>query len=633
MNRIGDYALIGDCHSAALVGRDGSIDWACFPRFDSPSVFAKILDAERGGHFLLAGRRSREIRRAYVDGTNVLTTTFICDGGVLEVTDCMPVEPFETEDPYDVRTHQSILRRARCTDGSVEVLVDLTPRFEYGSFTPRFRLTSPVTADIVGGSDALYVHSTRPIEIAGDAVRARWRLDAGQEVWIDATWRRSHVPKTQTTDPEAHAREGARRLDATIGFWRDWLKQCWYDGDHTEQVKRSALALKAMTYAPSGALVAAPTTSLPEQLGGERNWDYRYTWIRDATLTLTSLTTMGFIKEADAFKFWLERTGAGRPEDLQIMYGIRGNRALPELELAHLDGHRDSRPVRVGNGAVKQLQLDAYGQILEAGYLYTKIGGELTASNWTFLAGLVDIVCERWRQPDQGIWEIRDEPRHFTHSKVNCWIALDRGVRIAERLRMPAPVARWALQRDQVRDYLLEQAAPDGWFHQAVGHPVPDASTLLVPASGLLPSTHPLALETVAVVRRSLEIDGLVYRYLTPDGLQGGEGAFLLCSFWLLDCLTFSGKLDEADELLARLLGLANDVGLFSEEVDVHSGEQLGNYPQAFSHMALVLSCAHLHAAKTQGLPDGAQDYAEVAADRLLARAAPTPAPDAAPGD
>lgn len=619
MNRIGDFALIGDCHSAALVGRDGSIEWACFPRFDSPSVFGAVLDARAGGSWSIDAAGTTSAARAYMTNTNVLVTTFITEAGVLEVTDCMPVGRTDPGEPRRIKSHAAIMRRLRCTAGTVEARLRLAPRFEYGSFVPRFRKTSSFTADIVGGADALYVHATREIEASDEAIFASWPIRQGEEIWIDAVWRPSYEPKAQTVDPDEHGREGARRLEATIDYWQSWVARCWYEGIHADAVCRSALALKAMTYAPSGAIVAAPTTSLPEEIGGHRNWDYRYTWIRDATLTLTSLFALGLREEADDFKFWLERTGAGRPADLQIMYGIGGERSLPELELLHLAGHRDSVPVRIGNGAVKQMQLDAYGQILEAAYLYGKAGGDLTASNWAFLAGLADIVCQRWQKPDQGIWEIRDEPRHFTHSKANCWLALHRAIHIAQAKQLPGDIDCWVRERDRLRDFLLQQAAPAGWFQQAAGHAVPDASTLLLPAIGFLPTTHPVALETMNVVRRSLERHGLVFRYLTPDGLPGGEGAFLLCSFWLLDCLTHAGLLDEAEALLGRLLGQANDVGLFAEEVDPVTGEALGNFPQAFSHMALVTSCAHLSAAREGKIPAGAHDYAELALDRLLA--------------
>ncbi|HJP65310.1 MAG TPA: glycoside hydrolase family 15 protein [Actinomycetota bacterium] len=624
MNRIGDYALIGDCHSAALVGRDGSIDWACFPRFDSPALFCRILDEERGGAFLLApAEPSRAVSRKYLRDTNVLVSTFDASGGTLEVTDCMPVAPLDPEVPTRVGTRRAILRRARCTEGSVDVSAVVAPRFEYGAFIPRFSPRSPTSAEIVGGADALLVRATRPLEAGADRLEGRWRLAAGDEAWVVATWSRSYetpVAEPVEEDPAGLAEELATQLDDTVRFWRAWMEGCWYEGDWEDAVRRSALALKALTYAPSGAVVAAPTTSLPEEIGGTRNWDYRYTWIRDATLTLGSLFILGYTEEAAAFKLWLERTGAGRPEDLQIMYGVGGERSLPEVELPHLAGHRGSRPVRIGNAAVKQLQLDCYGQLLQAGYLFGRAGGQLTPENWRFLSGLADIVCERWRQPDQGIWEIRDDPRHFVHSKVNCWLALDRAVRAASHLGLPAPIERWEAERDEIRHYLMEEIAADGWFPQAAGFAVADASTLLVSAYGMVETTHQHVQKTVQMVLDSLGSEGLLHRYLAEDGLPGGEGAFLLCSFWLLDCLTHSGRLDEAEALMARLMELGNDVGLYAEEVDPATGEALGNFPQAFSHMALVLSCAHLSAARRGEIPVGPVDYTERALDRLLAK-------------
>jgi GH15 family glucan-1,4-alpha-glucosidase len=617
VNRIADFALIGDCHSAALVGRDGSVEWACFPRFDSPAAFGRILDPERGGAFEVAPEMVRSRTRHYLEDTNVLVTIFECDGGVLELTDCMPVEPLDPSEPTEVRSHHSILRRLRCVDGRVSVRVSISPRFEYGLFVPRFRVTTERTAEIVGGADAIWVTSTEPLSLGADSIEGAWTLAPGQEAWVEAAWSGSHdVGTARSTDAETFA----SRLQATVDFWRAWISKCWYDDEFAQQVRRSALTLKALTYSPSGAVVAAPTTSLPEEIGGIRNWDYRYTWIRDSTLTLISLFVLGLRAEATDFKTWLERTGAGRPQDLQIMYGICGERSLPERELDHLAGHRGSGPVRIGNGAVKQMQLDAYGQLLEAGYLYAKAGGEITPDNWTFLNGIADIVCERWQEPDHGIWEMRDEPRHFVHSKLNCWVALDRAVRIASRMGLSSAVARWGAERDRIRDYLIAEAAPDGWFHQAVGVAAPDAATLLVPAVGLLPTDHPLVEKTIAKVTEELEHEGLVHRYLSSDGLHGGEGSFLLCSFWLLDCLIHGKRLDEAEVLLERLLGLANDVGLYAEEMDTASGEALGNFPQAFTHMALVLSCAHLSAAKKGQIPYGeAVDYAELALDRLLA--------------
>jgi GH15 family glucan-1,4-alpha-glucosidase len=522
----------------------------------------------------------------------------------------------------------ALLRKLVCTSGDVTVTMSCTPRPEYGAVVPRHRLTSLHTAEVVGGADAIHLTATRALGVQDEAVRATWTLTEGDTVWVEAAWTPSSTPRQPADAPTAATL--ARRLDETIEFWRGWIAGCRYEGDYQDEVRRSALVLKALTYAPSGAVIAAATTSLPEQLGGERNWDYRYTWIRDGTLTLISLFVLGFDREATAFKTWLERTGAGRPRDLQIMYGICGERSLPELELTHLAGHKGSKPVRIGNGAVKQMQLDCYGQLLEAAWLYGLAGGELTEDNWHFLAGVADIVVERWRLPDQGIWEIRDEPRHFVHSKLNCWVALDRAVRIAEAQDLPGDLARWAAERDLLRAYLLEEGAEHGWFPQAVGNHTADASALLVPALGFLPSNAPQVLQTVEVVRRDLsDPTGLVHRYLAPDGLDGGEGAFLLCSFWLLDVLTHAGRLDEAEKLLDTLLSHANDVGLYAEEIDPRTGAALGNMPQAFTHMALVTSCASLSAAR-RGLLTGGDDecdYAEALLRLLLRRRDEPPSP------
>jgi GH15 family glucan-1,4-alpha-glucosidase len=609
--RIDDYALLGDCHSAALVGRDGSIDWACFPRFDSPAVFCRILDQRRGGSFRVSPEDPFQSTRRYLDDTNVLVTTFTTPDGVLEVTDCMPVR-MDPARGSRVGTRHALLRRVRCVAGRVLARMVVAPRFEYGAFVPRIRLTSPRTAEFVGGADALCVTATRPLAANDTSVRARWHMRAGDEAWVEVAWTPSLVERTPADMPDfARFR---RRLEETVAFWRDWSSHCAYEGEYMGAVRRSALVLKALTYVPSGAIIAAPTTSLPEEPGGERNWDYRFTWLRDTTLTLISLMLLGYQEEAFAFRHWLERTSAGRAEDIQIMYGIRGHRRLPEVELPHLEGHRGSRPVRIGNGAVKQLQLDIFGEMLEGAWLYAKMGGRLTPGNWNFLSRLVEDVCKRWRQPDQGLWEIRDEPRHFIHSKLLCWVALDRAIRIARTRRFPAPVGRWARERALLRDYLLHEGARDGWFPQAVGSDQADASVLQLPALGFLPAMHPLVCRTVALVRQRLEKDGLLFRYHAPDGLRGGEGTFLLCSFWLHDVLVHSGRTGEAEELLQHLLSLSNDVGLYGEEAVPGTGEALGNFPQAFTHMALVASCAQLSAARSFPLPrPGAYDYADFA--------------------
>ncbi|WNG54156.1 glycoside hydrolase family 15 protein [Archangium gephyra] len=616
--RIDDYALLGDCHSAALVGRDGSIDWACFPRFDSPAAFCRILDVGRGGSFQVSPEGPYQSTRRYLDDTNVLVTTFTTPGGVLEVTDCMPVRTGMSHSPR-TGTRHALLRRLRCVGGTVRARVVVAPRFEYGAFVPRIRLTSPQTAELVGGADALWVTATRPLVAHDNALRAHWSMRAGDEAWVEAAWTPSLVERGPAEMPDLTAMR--RRLEQTVAFWREWISHCAYEGEYSHVVRRSALVLKALTYAPSGAIVAAPTTSLPEEPGGVRNWDYRYTWLRDTTLTLISLMLLGYQEETLAFQRWLARTSAGRAEDVQIMYSIRGHRLLPEVELTHLEGHRGSRPVRAGNGAVKQLQLDVFGEILEGEWLFSKMGRRMSPRNWEFLRGLVDNVCERWRQPDQGLWEVRDAPRHFIHSKLLCWVALDRAIRIARSRKLPAPVGRWVRERAAVREYLLKEGARHGWFPQSVGSDVPDASVLQLPALGFLPSAHPLVSRTVDVVRQRLEKGGLLYRYHAADGLSGGEGTFLLCSFWLHDVLVHSGRTREAEELLRYLLSLANDVGLYAEEAVPGTGEAMGNFPQAFTHMALVASCAQLSAGRSFQLPRaGAYDYADFALTYHLGR-------------
>jgi GH15 family glucan-1,4-alpha-glucosidase len=619
VNRIGDYGMIGDCHSLALVGRDGSIDWLCFPRFDSSSVFARLLD-EDAGHFRVAPIGDVEkIRRTYLPSTNVLETTFTTNGGVLELTDCMPVRPFDAERPTAVDNFASVLRRVRCRSGRIKVAVDLQPRFEYGVVLPRFTRMTSRTAAIVGGPDALWVRASHQLDVDRQHIAARWELKAGEEAWIEAEWTPavSKSPHDPTSD---HVADMARRLGETIEFWEAWLDRCSYVGDHARRVHRSALVLKALTYAPTGAVVAAGTTSLPEWIGGERNWDYRFTWIRDATLTLASLALLGYLGEAAAFKGWLERTCAGRPEDLQIMYRVTGERLLPELSLGHLRGHQNSAPVRIGNAAAGQRQLDSLGQLLEAGYLFGRAGGELTVDNAGFLCRVADLAVRQWRRPDQGIWEIRDAPRHFVHSKLNCWMALDRAVRLAEAGRLKGDDELWRSERAAVAEWLHSEGSPDGWYVQAAGHPLADAAVLLIPALGFLPPADPRVLATIDVVQRDLNNGGHTHRYRSPDGLPGDEGAFLLCSFWLLDALTHAGRLDEAEALLERLFGLANDVGLYAEMVDPATGEQLGNTPQAFTHMAVVTSCSAISAARRGQLPppDRSFSFIEAALDRRL---------------
>ena len=615
LNEIGDYAVIGDCHSMALVGRDGSIDWCCFPRFDAPSQFGRALDAERGGHFALGPATGTvRDRRFYLPATNVLVSRYETIDGELEVTDCMPVGRFDPAQPAAVESRHSILRRVRCIAGRVTARVDLAPRFEYGSVTPRFARTSSTSHSIVGGPDALWVRSSRPLDCTPKDINAEWDLSAGDEEWIEVAWTPAVGPGPFDTGQPRVAM--AQRFADTVSFWENWFDRCCaYEGEHHRKVHRSALILKALTYAPTGAVVAAATTSLPEWIGGERNWDYRFTWIRDATLTLTSLVILGSLGEAAAFEGWLERTGAGHPEDLQIMYRVTGERLLPEVELSHLAGHRGSSPVRIGNGAAGQVQLDSYGQIMEAAHLFAQAGGVLTPSNGEFLTHVANLTVDSWRKPDQGIWEIRDTPRHFVHSKLNCWVALDRAARMSRAGQLAGPVDEWERERDLLADWLRTEASPDGWFVQAAGRQVADAATLLVPALGFLPVANPTVQQTMEVVARDLADGPLLRRYLDADGIKGEEGAFLLCSFWLVDCLIHSGRIDEAEEMLDQLLALSNDVGVFAEMIDPSTGAALGNTPQAFTHMAVVTSCDALTAARRGQLPspESAYSFAEAA--------------------
>jgi GH15 family glucan-1,4-alpha-glucosidase len=588
VGRIADYALIGDCHTVALVGRDASIDWWCPGRFDAPSVFARILDPD-AGHCSVRIEAQRAASRSYVQDTNVVTTVLSNDDGQVEVTDCMPVEAFDSLHPARVLTDGAILRRVRGLAGHVPVVVEVVRNADYG-------------------------------RRGAEVFRVERELSAGESMWL----RLDGTTGEPTVEVDPH--EAAHQLLTTIAFWRAWLTECSYRGAYEEVVRRSALVLKALIYAPTGAVVAAPTTSLPELLGGGRNWDYRYTWIRDATLTLISLRILGYGAEADVFKRWLERATGGEPERLQIMYGVAGEPDLPEFTLDHLRGHRDSAPVRIGNGAATQTQHDSYGQLVEAAWLYVRGGGKLSEVNQRYICRLVDVAAERWREPDHGIWEIRADPRQFVHSTLHCWMAFDRAIDLIGVGQLPRDhFDHWSEQRDACRGHLESLASRCGWFPQASGsaefESAADAAALLIPAMGFLPASDPSVVATVDRVCDELSERGLLLRYRADDGLDGGEGVFLLCSFWLVDVLTHQGRLPEAEALLERLIGLSNDVGLFAEETDAATGESLGNFPQAFTHMALITSCAHVTAAREGRIPspDVAHDFAASALARLVA--------------
>ncbi|TMK92996.1 MAG: glycoside hydrolase family 15 protein [Actinobacteria bacterium] len=587
---ISDYALLSDCHTAALVSRDGSIDWCCFHRFEARPVFARLLDWGKGGFFRIAPRHEYEASRRYLPDTNILETTFRTADGVLVLTDFVPVK----RDMGHPDHH--LLRLVRCTEGEVAVKAKFEPRFDYGLTEPRLEQVDDDLAVVYGGADALVLQSELPIGTADiSACTAARTLRAGEEAFVALTYSLPH----ELEPDRLSADEVATKLRETEEFWREWAAGCTYEGPYRDAVVRSALVLKALTNGPTGAIVAAATTSLPEEVGGERNWDYRYTWLRDSALTLNALFALGFTDEAEAYMAWLKRTTAGRARDLQIMYGVGGERFLPEVELDHLEGYRGSRPVRVGNGAYKQFQLDVFGELLDTVWVYRQHGGEIDDVFWEFLGRVAGAVIDRWSEPDQGIWEIRGDPKHFTYSKVMAWVALDRVVRLAELDGREGAVEEWRRVRDEIRALVERDGVhPDtGAFTQSFGdggkH---DASNLMIPIVGLVTHDDPRARATSERIVGELSADGFVYRYLTDgvDGLSGDEATFAICSFWLVECLARAGETERARELFERLLRFCNDVGLLAEEIDPHSGELIGNFPQAFSHVGLIQAATAL---------------------------------------
>ncbi len=578
--RIEDYALIGDNRTAALVGRDGSIDWLCLPRFDSPACFAALLGEPDNGYWKLAPAVDAvRVERAYRGETLVLETTFHCPGGVLRVTDCMLVE----------RGHTRISRVARVTSGRVPVRMTYVVRFDYGSVVPWVRRV-PEGLLAIAGPDALLLAGDIDLQPAGLRTLAEFTLREGESARFELTYFASHEETPAPWSPPEAVEETERS-------WSAWSAQCGYSGPYRAQVVRSLLTLRALTYAPTGGIVAAATTSLPERLGGVRNWDYRYCWLRDATFTLYALLAGGYLESARAWRGWLLRAVAGMPGDLQIVYSVLGARRLPETTVPWLAGYEGSQPVRIGNDAHGQFQLDVYGEVIDLLVTAHRYGIEHDDDEWALTSAIVGAVEERWREPDRGLWEIRGEPQHFTHSKVMAWVALDRAIVAVESFGLAGPVERWRATRDAIHAAVCAEAfdATRGTFTQYYGSKALDASTLLLPIVGFLPATDPRVRGTVAAIERELLRDGLVQRYTqgdggTPDGLPPGEAAFLACSFWLVDNYVLAGRMDEARALFERLLGLCNDVGLLAEEYDSGARRQLGNVPQAFSHVGLINS-------------------------------------------
>lgn len=578
---IEDYALIGDCHTAALVGRDGSIDWACFPRFDSGACFAALLGEPRHGRWLIAPAGDvQNTRRRYRQGTLVLETDFETRDGAVRVIDFMPLSSGQRD----------IVRIVEGLSGQVAMRTELIIRFDYGSIVPWVRRLDH-TELATAGPDTLELHTPIPVHGENMTTVAKFNVSPGQRIPFVLNYHPTHEESRPTLDAE-------KALESTERTWCEWSRHSTYEGRWKDAVARSLLTLKALTYEPSGGIIAAPTTSLPEQLGGVRNWDYRFCWLRDATFTLNALLIAGYRDEAAAWREWLLRAVAGDPEDFQIVYGITGVRRLDETELSWLPGYRGAAPVRTGNLASKQFQLDVYGEVMDSLHLARGVGIPPEPHAWQIQRVLLEFLESNWQNPDEGIWEIRGPRRHFTHSKVMAWVAFDRAVKAVEDFRLEGPVGKWRHMRDQIHAQVCESGfdAQRNTFVQSYGSPHLDASLLLIPLVGFLPPDDSRVRGTVEAIERELVVDELVQRYSTTtdiDGLPPGEGTFLPCSFWLADNLALIGRLTEAEALFEKLLSLRNDLGLISEEYAPRARQMLGNFPQALTHMALV-NTAHI---------------------------------------
>ena len=593
---IEDYAIVGDMQSAALISRDGSVDWLCVPRFDSPACMAALLGDASNGQWRICptaaegppARRGQAGRR-YEGSTLILETEWRTAGGTVRVIDFMP--PRKNEAPVLVRIVEGVA-------GAVEMECVWRLRFDYGKIVPWVRrINHAIVA--VAGPDSVWLRT--PVKLVGHdmAHEASFTVRAGERVPFEFSWTPSHLGVPPEVDT-------AKALAATRQFWADWVGKCSYKGQYRDAVVRSLITLKALTYAPTGGIVAAATTSLPEDIGGVRNWDYRYCWLRDATITLEALLRTGYTEEASQWREWLGRASAGDPRDVQIMYGVAGERRLEEWQADWLPGYENSAPVRIGNAAVSQRQLDVYGEVIDAITLGRQAGLRFDRHTWSLVRALLRFLEKNWNQPDEGIWEVRGPRRHFVHSKVMAWVAFDRAIRVAE-LGAPGAEERWRAVRDQIHAEVCERGYDEkrGTFTQYYGSTELDAAVLLIPEVGFLPPTDPRVVSTVETIQRELASGGLVLRYsqqaaaspASPtevDGLSGGEGAFLACSFWLVNALHMIGRYDEAEKLFDRLLSLRNDLGLLSEEYDPRYARQVGNFPQAFSHMPLIQSALNL---------------------------------------
>jgi len=629
--KINAYGVIGDCHSVVLVAPDGSVDWGCLPDFDSPAIFCRLLDEQRGGYFQIApsDQTIRGMQR-YLRGSNVLQTRFAGESGEVILTDFMPVETLSAWQFRELNNNtwtradgscHCLVRIIECVQGEMPITMTLKVTPDYAGAPSEVTLVPEGRGAIISGAQqhvglgvvgayrlpsfSMFVRQEG--EDAHPSIIVQATLQEGERLLFAVGLGRNAWAARRLAEEELHLRNFDWELAHTLHCWRTWLKGCVNDGPFAKWVERSALVLKMMTYAPTGAIVAAPTTSLPEELGGVRNWDYRYTWLRDATFTLYALYVLGYTEEAHAFTHWLRRLSYTNGEDLQIMYGIRGERELTERELPHLSGYCDSLPVRVGNGAANQKQMDVFGEVLDCIHLFRREGGferygeKLEGPLWSMMRLLVEHVCAHWQEPDSGIWEVRGGLRHFVYSKVMCWVALDRAIRAAEQLNLEADLPRWRLVRDQIRADILIHGYNTriGAFTQSYDSDALDASNLLLPLVGFIAPDDPRMRSTVdRIIEHLTDERGFVYRYHAEDGLPGGEGTFTICTFWLVDNLSMQGRIDEARSLFERLLSNASHLGLFSEEIDSTRNIALGNFPQAFTHIALINSAYNLRKAE-----------------------------------
>ncbi len=599
---IADYGLLADCTSAALIDRAGSIDWLCLPHYDSPAVFARLLDPA-AGHWSIAPTGDFEVERRYLPGTLVIETTFTTATGTVRLADALAFERGQRGHDLGRRAPHEVVRLVEGVDGNVELRMELAPRPEYGLVKPLFRAEGD-GGRTFGGPNRIAVRAGVPVDVADATMTATFTVAAGESVGFGLRWA---APDDASPQAPAPAEVAARIVDTAEG-WRSWeAEHDVYHGSNTALVQHSARVLKGLTYRPTGAVVAAPTAGLPETERGERNWDYRFSWVRDSSFTIEALYIGSCSDEAEEFVSFMTSSAGGRvDEHLQIMYGIDGRHDLSERVLPHLRGWRDSRPVRVGNGAWNQVQIDVYGELMNAIWTYRDALGDLHPEIQRFVADLAEAAARGWSETDSGIWEMRGEPQHHLSSKIMCWVALDRAVQLADRLGSYGEAAgRWATERDRIHAAVLDR----GWsekrqaYAQAFDSDELDAAALLMPLYGFLPATDPRMRSTIDAIARDLTEGGLVLRYrntegVNADGLEGEEGTFVLCSFWLVSCLAKAGELDRAQALFDQLVGYANDLGLLAEEVDTRTGEMLGNHPQAYSHIGLIISASHLDAAR-----------------------------------